>query len=129
MADVNRGNRPLSPHIGIYKPQITSIVSILHRITGIAMTLFLVLFVWWLIAASTSTAYFIFVDGIFHSWIGLLVLAGTLWAFWFHFLNGIRHLFWDSGLGFEMKTVSATGWSVVIGSLVLTAGTIGFVWG
>ena len=124
MADVNRGNRPLSPHISIYRPQINSITSIINRITGVAMTLAAVLIVWWLLAAATSPAYFDFVNGLLTSWLGLLIMFGSLWALWFHFLGGIRHLIMDFGVGYELKSVNFWGWAVVILSFVLTAASI-----
>ena len=120
MADVNRGNRPLSPHLQIYRPQITSMLSIVHRMTGVGMALGAVLVVWWLLAAATGPEYFALVDGLLTSWIGLLVLLGSTWALAYHLLNGIRHLVWDMGYGYELETVDKTGWAVVIGSGVLT---------
>jgi succinate dehydrogenase / fumarate reductase cytochrome b subunit len=124
MADVNRGNRPLSPHISVYRLQINMITSILNRITGVAMTLAAVLIVWWLLAAATSESYFAFVDGLLTSWLGLLIMFGSLWALWFHFLGGIRHLIMDFGIGYENKTVDISGWAIVILSFVLTAASI-----
>ncbi len=120
MADVKRGNRPLSPHLQIYRPQITSMLSIIHRMTGVGMALGAVLVVWWLLAAATGPGYFAMVDGLLTSWIGLLVLLGSTWALAYHLLNGIRHLIWDMGYGYELETVDKTGWAVVIGSGVLT---------
>lgn len=120
MADVNRGNRPLSPHLSIYRMAITMLVSILNRITGAGMVLAAILIVWWLMAAASGADYFATVDGFLTSWFGLLILVGSLWALWFHFLGGLRHLFMDFGLGYEIKTVNMTGWIVVIGSFVLT---------
>jgi len=120
MADVNRGNRPLSPHLQIYRPQITSILSIIHRMTGVGLTLGVVLVVWWLLAAAIGPGYFAAVDGFLTSWIGLLVLLGSTWALAYHALNGIRHLFWDMGYGYELETVNRSGIAVVIGSGVLT---------
>lgn len=124
MADVNRGNRPLSPHLSVYRPQINSITSIFNRITGVAMTLAAVLIVWWLMAAATSSAYFDFVNGLLSSWFGLLIMFGSLWALWFHFLGGIRHLIMDFGYGYELKSVNTWGWALVILSFVLTAASI-----
>jgi succinate dehydrogenase / fumarate reductase cytochrome b subunit len=120
MADVNRGNRPLSPHLSIYRMAITMLVSILNRITGAGMVLAAILIVWWLMAAASGADYFATVDGFLTSWFGLLILVGSLWALWFHFLGGLRHLFMDFGRGYEIKTVNMTGWIVVIGSFVLT---------
>lgn len=121
MADVNRGNRPLSPHLQIYRPQITSVLSIVHRMTGVGLTLGAVLVVWWLLAAATGPEYFAIVDGLLTSWIGLLVLLGSTWALAYHLLNGIRHLVWDMGYGYELETVDRSGIAVLIGSAVLTA--------
>ncbi len=120
MADVNRGNRPLSPHLQIYRPQLTSVLSIFHRTTGVGLALGAVLVVWWLIAAATGPEYFAIVDGLLTSWIGLLVLLGMTWALAYHLLNGIRHLVWDIGHGYEIETVERSGIAVAIGSGVLT---------
>ncbi len=119
MADLNQGNRPLSPHLTIYKPQMTSGVSIFHRITGVAMALGAVLIVWWFVAGAVSPAYFDFVDGLMTSWIGNLVMFIMLWALMFHALNGIRHLVWDTGRNMDIETVNSSGWVVIAGSAVL----------
>ena len=124
MADVNRGNRPLSPHLTIYRPQITSMLSILHRVTGVALTLGLILAVWWLLAAATGPEYFAFVDGLATSWIGHLVWLGSTWALAYHFCNGIRHLIWDMGYGFDLDQVTMSGQVVLGASVALT----GLVW-
>lgn len=121
MADVNRGDRPLSPHLSIYRPQITSTLSILHRVTGVALTLGAVLVVWWLLAAATGPGAFALADGFLSSLLGGLILLGSAWALSYHLLNGIRHLFWDAGYGFQLSSVTSSGWFVVIGSFVLTA--------
>ena len=124
MADVNRGNRPLSPHLQVYRPQMTSTMSILHRITGIGMALAALLIVWWFLAAAAGPDYFAFVDGLLTSWLGYLILLGSVVAFWYHFWNGIRHLRWDmvSGLGVGESTRS--GWRVIIFTVVMTVVTI-----
>ncbi len=124
MADVNRGNRPLSPHISIYRPQLTSISSILTRITGNALILGAVLVVWWLLAASTSPGYFALADRMITSWLGDVVMVLSLWALWYHALAGVRHLIWDSGRGLEMAVAERLGWAAIIGSLVLTVLTL-----
>jgi succinate dehydrogenase / fumarate reductase cytochrome b subunit len=121
MADLNRGNRPLSPHLSIYRMTITMLVSIMNRITGAGMALAGIMIVWWLMAAASSPAYFETVTGYLTSWVGLLILVGSLWALWFHFLGGLRHIVMDFGIGYEIKTVNMTGWIVLIGSFVLTA--------
>ncbi|MEM9584573.1 MAG: succinate dehydrogenase, cytochrome b556 subunit [Pseudomonadota bacterium] len=102
MADVNRGNRPLSPHIMIYRPQLTSISSIMVRITGIALLVLSVLIIWWLVAAATSEAAFSFIDGLLRSWFGDLVLLGATWAFYYHMLGRLRHVIWDLGYAIEI---------------------------
>ncbi len=124
MADVNRDKRPLSPHISIYRPQINSITSIINRVTGIAMSLAAVLIVWWLLAAATSAAYFDLVNGLLTSWFGLLILFGSLWALWFHFLGGVRHLVMDFGVGYDIKSVDFWGKAIIVLSLALTAASI-----
>lgn len=121
MADVNRGNRPLSPHLQVYRlPPMIAGVSIVHRITGVGLGLTAILVVWWLVAAATGPEYFRFVDAIMTSWFGDLVLAVSLWAFWFHFLNGIRHLVWDMGRGLDKDLARKTGMGIVAGSIILT---------
>lgn len=120
MANADQGNRPLSPHLQIYRPQITSILSILNRITGIGMALATVLIAWWFLAAATGAGYFAVADGFLTSWFGLLILVASLWAFWFHFFNGLRHLRWDAVKGMGMKTVRRTGWIAFISSFVAT---------
>lgn len=126
MANAPQGNRPLSPHLQIYRQQITSVLSILNRITGIGMALAMVMIAWWFLAAATGAEYFAFADGVLTSWLGLLILVASLWAFWFHFLNGLRHLRWDAVKGMGMKTVRRTGWIVFILSIVATV--LSIVW-
>jgi len=121
MADVNRGDRPLSPHLQIYRPQITSVLSILHRMTGVGLMLGGVVVVWWLIAAASGPEYFDLVDGLVTSWLGHLVLLGLTWALCYHLLNGVRHLVWDTGRGFDLDMVDKSGMAVAVGSAVLTA--------
>jgi succinate dehydrogenase / fumarate reductase, cytochrome b subunit len=110
--------RPLSPFL-IYKPQLTSVLSFTHRATGVALAVGAVFLVWWLVAAATGKRAFDSAQWFFGSWLGLLLLFGWTLAFFFHLLNGIRHLFWDAGLGFELRTTYASGWTAVAGSLAL----------
>jgi succinate dehydrogenase / fumarate reductase cytochrome b subunit len=124
MADANQGNRPLSPHLQIYRPQLTSMTSILTRITGNALIVAGVLIVWWLLAAATGPEYFAIVDGVLRSWFGKLVFLGSIWAVWYHFLAGLRHLYWDGGRGLDIPTAEKLGWGVIIGSAVLSLLTI-----
>jgi succinate dehydrogenase / fumarate reductase cytochrome b subunit len=113
-------DRPLSPHLQIYRPQITSVLSILHRITGMALAAGSLLLVYWLIAAAAGAEAFATAQSLIGSFVGRLLLFGWSFALFFHLANGIRHLFWDMGLGFELKTVTRSGWTVVIVSLLLT---------
>ncbi len=124
MADVNRGNRPLSPHLSIYRPQLTSMTSILTRITGNALLVAAILIVWWFLAASYGPEYFATADAVLTSWFGDLVLFLSLWAVWYHFCAGIRHLIWDSGHGWELETAEKMGYAVIAGSLILTIFTV-----
>ena len=124
MAEAKRVERPLSPHLQIYRPQLTSITSILTRITGNALIVATVLIVWWLIAAATGPDYYDFVNGIVRSWFGKLVFLGSIWAVWYHFLAGLRHLWYDSGRGLDIPTAEKLGWGVIIGSVVLTILTV-----
>src|ERR671924_988849 len=96
--------RPLSPHLFIYKPMLTMMMSIVHRITGGALYFGTLLVAWWLIAAAISEPYFDFVNWIYGSWIGRLVLFGYTWALMHHLLGGLRHLVWDTGVGLEKDT-------------------------
>ena len=120
MADVNRGNRPLSPHISIYRPQWTSMTSILTRITGNALLLASVLIVWWFLAASAGEEAFETANWVLTSWIGDLILLGSLWAVWYHFFAGLRHLYWDSGHGFGLREAENLAYICIIGSVLMT---------
>ena len=120
MADVNRGNRPLSPHLQIYRPQLNSITSILTRITGNALLLGTLLVTWWFLAAATSAEYFAVADAVLTSWFGDLVMLGSAWALWYHLCAGVRHLIWDNGYGLEMEQSDAMGIGVIIASVALT---------
>lgn len=112
--------RPLSPHLQVYKWQLTSVLSILHRATGLALAVGTIFLVWWLLAAATSDSAFAMAQAFWYSWIGRLLLLGWTWSLFFHLCNGIRHLFWDSGRGFELKTTYNSGWTVVTASFALT---------
>jgi succinate dehydrogenase / fumarate reductase cytochrome b subunit len=113
-------NRPLSPHLQVYRPQLTSVLSILHRITGVALAAGTLLLVYWLIAAASGPGAFAAAQAIIGSWLGLLLLLGWTFALFFHLANGIRHLLWDAGYGFELKTVYASGWTAVAVAAALT---------
>lgn len=120
-------NRPLSPHLQVYKPQLTSTLSILHRGTGIALAVGTLLLTWWLVAAATGPEAFATVQSVIGSWIGRLLLFGWTFALFYHLCNGVRHLCWDAGKGYELPTVYASGWTAVILSLALTLGA--WFWG
>ena len=124
MADVNRGNRPLSPHLTIYRLPITAITSILVRITGNAMLVSAALVVWWLLAAATSESYFAMADRVITSFIGDVVMLLSLLGLWYHTLGGIRHLIWDQIIALENDPADKMSWAMVIGSVVLTALTV-----
>ena len=113
--------RPLSPHIQVYRPQLTSVLSILHRVTGVALGAGTLLLAWWLLAAAHGPGRFETVQAFIGSWFGRLVLFGFTFSLFYHLCNGIRHLFWDAGLGFGLKTAYVSGWLVVAASLGLTA--------
>lgn len=127
MADVNRGNRPLSPHLQIYRPQITSATSIFIRITGNALLIGGLLVVWWFLAAASGPEYFAFVNAVITSWFGDLVMLGSLWALWYHALGGLRHLIFDAGYGLELRQAELMGWGMILGSLLLTLFTIAVI--
>lgn len=124
MANVKRVERPLSPHLQIYRPQLTSFTSILTRITGNALIVGVILAVWWLLAAATSPEYFAVANAVCTSWFGDLVFAGSAWAVWYHYLAGLRHLYFDAGHGLDVPTAEKLGWGIIIGSVVLTVLTI-----
>ena len=113
-------NRPLSPHLQIYRPQITSVLSILHRISGVFMSLGILLLACWLAAAASGPESYEIAVALLGSVVGRLLLFGWTLAFFYHFLNGIRHLEWDTGRGFELPQVVRSGWLVVVLSVALT---------
>ena len=114
-------NRPLSPHLQVYKPQLTSMLSITHRATGIVLSLGLVVFVSWLALLATNTENANSMMQFFSTWYGQVMLFGWIFCFFYHFSNGIRHLFWDAGKGLELKTVYTTGYLVLAAAVTLTA--------
>jgi succinate dehydrogenase cytochrome b subunit len=115
-------NRPLSPHLQVYRPQLTSVLSILHRATGIALSVgALYLAVWVICAAASSPRDYAAFQNFNGSVLGRIVLGGWLFSAFYHLCNGIRHLFWDAGYGFELKDAYRSGWIVVVVSLVATA--------
>jgi succinate dehydrogenase / fumarate reductase, cytochrome b subunit len=120
MADSRPQARPLSPHLQIYKPMLSMMMSIMHRITGVALYFGIILFVWWLSAAAHSDRYFDLVNGFFSHWFGRLIMFGFTWALIHHAIGGIRHFIWDTGRGFKLPTVEWMARANLIGSIVLT---------
>lgn len=120
MADVNRGTRPLSPHLTIYRRQLSMMMSIVHRITGVGLGVGGILVVWWFLALAAGPDAFATFDGLLTSWIGGLVLLGLLACLWYHFFTGLRHLWWDTGNGFDLPSVDRSSWIVLSGAAVMT---------
>lgn len=112
--------RPLSPHLQVYRLIPTMAMSIIHRITGGALYVGMLLVAWWLVAVAGSRAHFELVDAILASWFGRLVLFGFTWAMVHHLLGGVRHLVWDTGAGLEPRTSTRMAWATLICSIALT---------
>ena len=113
-------DRPISPHLQIYRWQLTSVLSILHRAAGVVLSAGAVLLVWWLVAAASGPdAYDGFADFL-GSWFGILLLFGWTLSLFYHLCNGIRHLVWDTGRGLDLKSTYVGGWLVVGGTVALT---------
>ena len=113
-------SRPLSPHLQVYRLQWTMLLSITHRITGVGLVIGSILLVWWLIALAIGPGYFAFVQGLLASSIGRLMLLGWTWALFYHFCNGIRHLVWDAGWGYDLTVARNSGYAVAAGSILMT---------
>lgn len=116
--------RPLSPHLQVYRPQITSVLSILHRITGVALTLGTLLLTWWLTSAAYGPDTFNTCQAFLGSWVGQILLWGLTFALFYHLGNGVRHLAWDFGWGFELSQLRASGIAVLVFAVVLTLITL-----
>lgn len=117
-------DKPLSPHLQVYRPQITSVLSILHRMTGVFLSLGMLVLVAFLVSLATGKEAYDNFETCLLSIPGAIVMIGFTWALMYHLGNGIRHLFWDAGKGFELKNASISGWIVVIASFVLTAAVV-----
>lgn len=122
-------NRPLSPHLSVYSPQLTSVLSIIHRITGVALSFGTMLLAVWLVALSSGAEAYACFTGIVGAWYGQVITFAFTAALYYHLCNGIRHLFWDAGYGFELDTAYASGKAVVAASVVLTLITWGIAIG
>jgi len=119
-------SRPLSPHLGIYRWQISMVLSILHRITGLALFAGTALMMIWLWSAAYAPAFYVTLHSYLASPLGKLCLFGWTLAFYYHLGNGIRHLFWDIGKGFSLPAMTRSGWAVIIFTLLMTAATWGY---
>jgi len=113
-------SRPTSPHIGIYRWQITMTMSILHRVTGVALSLGTLALVYWLLATAMGPVSYANAHWFFSTWIGQLLMWGWTFSLFYHLCNGIRHLFWDVGKGFEIKDMYTSGYAVWVVALVMT---------
>ena len=120
-------NRPLSPHLTVYKPQITSVLSIFHRITGAGLAVSTTLVVFWLASIAMGKSTFIGFNAFLNNTIVIIVLVSSLWALWYHFCTGLRHLYWDMGYGYDLKSVAISGWVAVACSFLLTLLTLIFL--
>ena len=118
---MNKTGRPLSPHLSIYRWPITMTLSILHRMTGVALSVGLIALVVWLESIAFGADSYETVAGWLQTIVGQLVLLGFSFAFFLHLANGVRHLFWDVGLGFEMRQATASAWFVLIATVLMTA--------
>ncbi|MGJ8612375.1 MAG: succinate dehydrogenase, cytochrome b556 subunit [Octadecabacter sp.] len=124
MADVNRGNRPLSPHLTIYRPQWTSMTSIFTRITGNALIVGALLLVWWFAALASGPEAYARANGFITSWFGDLIMLGSVACLWYHSLSGVRHLIWDSGHMLDVDASEWAGKAIVLASVLLTILTV-----
>jgi succinate dehydrogenase / fumarate reductase cytochrome b subunit len=114
--------RPLSPHLQVYRWQIGNTLSILHRLTGVALALGIVALAYWLMSLAGGEDSYDGAMRLYASPVGLVALAGWTFCFMYHLLNGVRHLFWDAGYGFERRQRHTSGWIAVLGALALTIG-------
>ena len=130
MAEKNRIERPLSPFmIGqYYRPQLTSMTSILTRITGNALIVATLMMVWWFLALAAGPEHFETAEWWITSWAGNVIMFGSLWAIWYHYLAGLRHLVWDTGKAMDIPTAEKLGWACIYGSVVLTILTVIIFW-
>jgi succinate dehydrogenase / fumarate reductase cytochrome b subunit len=120
--------RPISPYWTIYRWQSGNTLSILHRLTGAALALGLIALSYWLVALAAGPESYAAAAALFASPLGLIILVGWTFAFMYHLLNGVRHLFWDAGRGFERTQRHASGWIAVLGSVVLTLSLWAWAW-
>ncbi|MGO4684241.1 succinate dehydrogenase, cytochrome b556 subunit [Hyphomicrobium sp. 2TAF46] len=122
-----RPERPLSPHLQIYSPLVNMVMSIMHRITGAALYFGSLLVAWWLIAAATGPDYYNYVSSWFATWAGKVVLLGYTWVLMHHMVGGLRHFIWDTGHGYDLRTIDILSWGTLAASFTLTAVIWAFV--
>jgi len=115
--------RPLSPHLQVYKPQLTSVLSITHRATGVFLSLGALALCYWLLAIAAGPEFYATAQHFWASWFGQILLFAWVASLYYHLCNGIRHLFWDAGYGLELKATYVSGYAVVAVSIVLTLAT------
>ncbi len=113
-------NRPLSPHLQVYKPQLTSSLSIIHRGSGVFLSIGTLVLLYWLLALAAGPEAYVQAQACLGSWYGQLGLFAWTFAFYYHFCNGIRHLFWDAGYGFDIEIAYKSGYAVVAGATAFT---------
>jgi len=117
---MSASNRPLSPHLQVYRLPLSAILSVLHRATGVFLTLGTLLLVWWLLSVAEGESAYLGAQAVMGSFLGQLVLLGWTFSLFFHLANGIRHLFWDVGYGFDNEVVEKTSLAVIGGAAGLT---------
>lgn len=117
---MTQADRPLSPHLQVYRPQLTSVLSIFHRLTGVGLGVGTLVLAYWLIAAAMGPEAYECAQDLIGSWLGILLLLGWSVALFYHLCNGIRHLFWDVGYGYEIETLYRSGWAVLLATAILT---------
>ena len=127
-AAAHRGDRPLSPHLQVYRPQINSATSIFHRVSGIGNSIGAVLVAWWFIAAASGSDGFGFIDGLLTSWVGHLLLIGFAFSIAYHLCNGVRHLIWDAGYGISREQITPSAYVVLGAAALLGLGLLIFGW-
>ncbi len=113
-------NRPLSPHLQVYKPQLTSVLSITHRATGVFLSIGTLLLSCWLVSLATNEITFAKLNTYISAWYGQIILIGFVFSLFYHLCNGIRHLFWDAGIGLNIETTYKTGYAVITAAIILT---------
>lgn len=118
-----QNNRPLSPHLQIYRLPLTAILSVAHRASGVILSVAALVMVWVLAAAASNAESYGSIYVHLSSWYGQIFLIGVTFSLYLHFCNGIRHLFWDVGVGFELETAAKSAKMVIAGTIILTAAT------